>query len=113
MKVYLDNSATTRCFDEVAQLMMQVMCRDSDLIIGMHNGYQNRFFTDCFLQILQADPALSIHRQIGHAKSLILQIPHCLYHCRMFYLCRDQMPSHAVIGHRGAYYGDIIGFRSS
>ncbi|WP_342757219.1 cysteine desulfurase family protein [Kineothrix sedimenti] len=28
MEVYLDNSATTRCFDDVAALMTQVMCRD-------------------------------------------------------------------------------------
>lgn len=28
MEVYLDNSATTRCFDEVAALMARVMCED-------------------------------------------------------------------------------------
>ena len=28
MEVYLDNSATTRCFDEVAVLMTQIMCED-------------------------------------------------------------------------------------
>ena len=28
MEVYLDNSATTRSFDEVAQLMMKIMCED-------------------------------------------------------------------------------------
>lgn len=28
MEVYLDNSATTRCFDEVAQLMTNIMCED-------------------------------------------------------------------------------------
>ncbi len=28
MEVYLDNSATTRCFDDVAALMTQAMCRD-------------------------------------------------------------------------------------
>lgn len=28
MEVYLDNSATTRCFDDVAALMTQMMCRD-------------------------------------------------------------------------------------
>lgn len=28
MEVYLDNSATTRCFDDVAALMTQVMCGD-------------------------------------------------------------------------------------
>lgn len=28
MEVYLDNSATTRCFDSVAQLMVRIMCED-------------------------------------------------------------------------------------
>lgn len=28
MEVYLDNSATTRCFDEVVALMTQIMCED-------------------------------------------------------------------------------------
>lgn len=28
MEVYLDNSATTRCFPEVAELMKQIMCED-------------------------------------------------------------------------------------
>ena len=28
MQVYLDNSATTRCFDEVAALMTRIMCED-------------------------------------------------------------------------------------
>ncbi len=28
MEIYLDNSATTRCFDEVAVLMTQIMCHD-------------------------------------------------------------------------------------
>lgn len=28
MEVYLDNSATTRCFDEVAELMTKIMCKD-------------------------------------------------------------------------------------
>ncbi|MCM1040090.1 MAG: cysteine desulfurase [Ruminococcus sp.] len=37
MKVYLDNSATTRCFDEVAQLMMQIMCQDYGNPSSMHH----------------------------------------------------------------------------
>lgn len=36
MEVYLDNSATTRCFDEVAQLMHKVMCGDYGNPSSMH-----------------------------------------------------------------------------
>ena len=28
MEVYLDNSATTRCFEDVAALMTHIMCND-------------------------------------------------------------------------------------
>ena len=37
MEVYLDNSATTRCFDEVAQLMMKIMCEDYGNPSSMHH----------------------------------------------------------------------------
>lgn len=37
MEVYLDNSATTRCFDEVAQLMTKIMCRDYGNPSSLHH----------------------------------------------------------------------------
>ena len=37
MEVYLDNSATTRCFDEVAQLMLRIMCEDYGNPSSMHH----------------------------------------------------------------------------
>ena len=37
MEVYLDNSATTRCFDEVTQLMTKIMCEDYGNPSSMHH----------------------------------------------------------------------------
>lgn len=37
MEVYLDNSATTRCYDDVAQLMQKIMCEDYGNPSSMHN----------------------------------------------------------------------------
>ena len=37
MEVYLDNSATTRCFDDVAQLMHKIMCEDYGNPSSMHH----------------------------------------------------------------------------
>lgn len=37
MEVYLDNSATTRCFDEAAQLMHRIMCEDYGNPSSMHH----------------------------------------------------------------------------
>lgn len=36
MEVYLDNSATTRCYDDVAQLMTKVMCEEYGNPSSMH-----------------------------------------------------------------------------
>ena len=41
MEVYLDNSATTRCFDEVAELMTKITCEDYGNPSSLHrNGVQ-------------------------------------------------------------------------
>lgn len=37
MEVYLDNSSTTRCFDEVAQLMMKISCEEYGNPSSMHH----------------------------------------------------------------------------
>ena len=36
MEVYLDNSATTRCYPEVGELVYKVMCRDYGNPSSMH-----------------------------------------------------------------------------
>lgn len=36
MEVYLDNSATTRCYSEVGELVYKVMCRDYGNPSSMH-----------------------------------------------------------------------------
>ena len=37
MEVYLDNSATTRCYDEVAELVCKVMCTEYGNPSSMHH----------------------------------------------------------------------------
>ena len=37
MEVYLDNSATTRCFNEVALLMHKIMCEDYGNPSSLHH----------------------------------------------------------------------------
>lgn len=45
MEVYLDNSATTRCYDEVAELVSKVMCRDYGNPSSMHHkGVEAEFY---------------------------------------------------------------------
>lgn len=37
MEVYLDNSATTKSFEDVAQLVATIMCRDYGNPSSLHN----------------------------------------------------------------------------
>ena len=37
MQVYLDNSATTKCYDEVAELVCRIMCKDYGNPSSMHH----------------------------------------------------------------------------
>ena len=60
MECYLDNSATTRCFDSVADLMTRVMCLDYGNPSSMHRkGVQAeqylRYAKDVFSGILKVD----------------------------------------------------------
>ncbi|MBD5471423.1 MAG: cysteine desulfurase [Lachnospiraceae bacterium] len=46
MEVYLDNSATTRCFDQVAELMAHIMCEDYGNPSSLHRkGVQAEKYT--------------------------------------------------------------------
>ncbi len=60
MECYLDNSATTRCFDGVADIMTQVMCLDYGNPSSMHRkGMQAeqylRYAKDTIARILKVD----------------------------------------------------------
>ena len=59
MEVYLDNSATTRCFDEVAELTTKIMCKDYGNPSSMHlKGVQSeqyiRYAKETFAKLLKA-----------------------------------------------------------
>ncbi|MCM1262352.1 MAG: cysteine desulfurase [Butyrivibrio sp.] len=56
MEVYLDNSATTRCFDEVAQLMVKISCEDYGNPSSLHHK------------------GVEAERYIRHAKEVIAKI---------------------------------------
>lgn len=60
MEVYLDNSATTACFEEVAKLMTEIMCNDYGNPSSMHiKGLQAEHYIkeakDIFARILKVN----------------------------------------------------------
>ena len=60
MEVYLDNSATTRCFDEAAQLMMKIMCEEYGNPSSMHHKgveaeHYIRYARETLAKILKVD----------------------------------------------------------
>lgn len=61
MECYLDNSATTRCFDSVAELMTKIMCEDYGNPSSLHNkGIQAedylRYAKDVIAKNLKVSP---------------------------------------------------------
>lgn len=61
MTAYLDNSATTRCFDEVREYMSEIMDKyygnpSSMHMIGVQAEKHLRYATDVFAGLLKADP---------------------------------------------------------
>ena len=61
MEVYLDNSATTRCFDEVAQLMTKIMCEHYGNPSSMHHKgveaeHYLRYARESLAKILKVNP---------------------------------------------------------
>lgn len=60
MRAYLDNSATTRCFDEVREYMSEIMDRyygnpSSMHMVGVEAEKHIRYATDIFARLLKAD----------------------------------------------------------
>lgn len=61
MTAYLDNSATTRCFDEVREYMSEIMDKyygnpSSMHMVGVEAEKHIRYATDVFSGLLKADP---------------------------------------------------------
>lgn len=70
MTAYLDNSATTRCFDEVRGYMSEIMDRyygnpSSMHMAGVEAEKQIRYATDVFTGLLKADPKEIIYTSGG------------------------------------------------
>ena len=60
MEVYLDNSATTACFEEVAQLMHRILCEDYGNPSSLHHkGVEAeaylRYANETFAKILKVN----------------------------------------------------------
>ncbi len=70
MTAYLDNSATTRCFDEVREYMSEIMDKyygnpSSMHIIGVEAEKHIRYATDVFSSLLKADPREIVYTSGG------------------------------------------------
>ena len=53
----------------------QVLNR-TGLVVGMHDGDEDRVLTNRRVQVLKADQPLTVHRQVGHLESFLLQLLH-------------------------------------
>ncbi len=70
MTAYLDNSATTRCFDEVREYMSEIMDKyygnpSSMHMVGVEAEKHVRYATDIFAGLLKADPKEIVYTSGG------------------------------------------------
>ena len=70
MTAYLDNSATTRCFDEVREYMSEIMDKyygnpSSMHMVGVEAEKHIRYATDVFAGLLKADPKEIVYTSGG------------------------------------------------
>lgn len=115
MEVYLDNSATTRCFDEVADLMAGIMCKDYGNPSSLHRkGVQAeqyvRYAKETIAKNLKVNEK-EIFFTSGGTESDNLALMGCAYaNCRMGrHLITTQIEHPAVLQTMRQLEGD--GFR--
>jgi len=115
MEVYLDNSATTRCFDEVADLMTRIMCKDYGNPSSLHRkGVQAeqyvRYAKETIAKNLKVNEK-EIFFTSGGTESDNLALMGCAYaNCRMGrHLITTQIEHPAVLQTMKQLEGD--GFR--
>ncbi len=115
MEVYLDNSATTRCFDEVADLMAGIMCKDYGNPSSLHRkGVQAeqyvRYAKETIAKNLKVNEK-EIFFTSGGTESDNLALMGCAYaNCRMGrHLITTQIEHPAVLQTMKQLEGD--GFR--
>jgi len=69
----------------------------SDLIVGMHYGYEYGVRADGPLQLGQLDQALTVYGQVGHGEALPLQAVAGLQNGRMLDLAGDDVPARIAV----------------
>ena len=106
--VHMEEGAGIAAFDGRADLLYGLY--GADLIVGMHDRYQDGVLPDGRFDRLRGYLSFGIDGQICHFKSLLLQKPHGLQDRRMFDHRRNQMASAAPHGHGRADDGQVVGF---
>ena len=94
-------------FDPLCDLFHRL--HRADLIVHIHDGYKDGILADGIFQILQADMAVMIHRQIRHLKALFLQIRQRIVDRGVFDGGADDMITGPFIGYGRPGQRHIVG----
>ena len=81
----------------------------SDLVVGVHDGHQDRVIPDSFFHQVGGYDSILVHGKISHFKALGFQILHRLGDCGVLDHRSDQMAPSSHVCQRTADDGDIVG----
>ena len=85
----------------------------ADLVVRVHDGYQDRVVPNGLLHEIGGDNSVLINRKIGHLESLGFQIAHRFQDGRMLDRGCDQMAASAGVCQSPADNRDIVGLRAA
>ncbi len=84
---------------------------DADLIVGVHDGDQNRLRRDRLADVLGIDAAIPLHRQIGHLIAVLFQPLARVQHRFVFNRLSDDVVALFAVHLGNALDHQVVGFR--
>src|SRR5277367_6820471 len=82
----------------------------SNLIVGIHDGNQNGGWADSGFQLIQVDPAIFLHRQIGDFKTVFFQALAGIQHGLVLDSLSDDVIALFAEHFRDAFDHQVVGF---
>ena len=85
----------------------------ANFIVGVHDGDQNRGRLDGCFQVVQADAAVTLHRQIANLKTMLLQVLASVEHGFVLDRLGNDVVAFLAEHFRDAFDHQVVGFRGA
>src|SRR5260221_12712976 len=82
----------------------------TNLVIGVHNGYEGGLISNCPTDIIGSNTPISVHREIGSFETETLQVLACMQDSVMFDGCGNNMVAFLLRSKGHTLDGEIVAF---